>query len=93
MARSAGLAIADRPGKNSFHPLIIYGDVGLGKTHLAHAIGHRVLELHPEKIVLYVATDKFTQQIIAILKHTRILLSKLLQTQKPIIFTLLLLQN
>lgn len=69
LARSAGLAIADRPGKNSFNPLIIYGDVGLGKTHLAHAIGHRVLELHPEKVVLYVATDKFTQQIIHAIKN------------------------
>lgn len=69
LARSAGLAIADRPGKNSFNPLIIYGDVGLGKTHLAHAIGHRVLELHADKIVLYVATDKFTQQIIQSIKN------------------------
>ena len=69
LARSAGLAIADRPGKNSFNPLIIYGDVGLGKTHLAHAIGHRVLELHSDKVVLYVATDKFTQQIIQSIKN------------------------
>lgn len=69
LARSAGLAIADRPGKNSFNPLIIYGDVGLGKTHLAHAVGHRVLELHPGKVVLYVATDKFTQQIIQSIKN------------------------
>jgi chromosomal replication initiator protein len=72
LARSAGLAIADRPGKNSFNPLIIYGDVGLGKTHLAHAIGHRVLELHPGKMVLYVATDKFTQQIIQSIKNNAV---------------------
>lgn len=72
LARSAGLAIADRPGKNSFNPLIIYGDVGLGKTHLAHAVGHRVLDLHPEKTVLYVATDKFTQQIIQSIKNNAV---------------------
>jgi chromosomal replication initiator protein len=72
LARSAGLAIADRPGKNSFNPLIIYGDVGLGKTHLAQAIGHRVLELHPSKTVLYVATDKFTQQIIQSIKNNAV---------------------
>lgn len=72
LARSAGLAIADRPGKNSFNPLIIYGDVGLGKTHLAHAIGHRVLELHENKMVLYVATDKFTQQIIQSIKNNAV---------------------
>ncbi|MEZ4985012.1 MAG: chromosomal replication initiator protein DnaA [Saprospiraceae bacterium] len=69
LARSAGLAIADRPGKNAFNPLIIYGDVGLGKTHLAQAIGHKVLELYPSKTVLYVATDKFTQQIIQSIKN------------------------
>lgn len=72
LARSAGLAIADRPGKSAFNPLIIYGDVGLGKTHLAHAIGHRVLELHPRKTVLYVATDKFTQQIIQSIKNNAV---------------------
>ncbi|MCB0637876.1 MAG: ATP-binding protein, partial [Lewinella sp.] len=72
LARSAGLAIADRPGKSSFNPLIIYGEVGLGKTHLAQAIGHRVLELHPRKTVLYVATDKFTQQIIQSIKNNAV---------------------
>jgi chromosomal replication initiator protein len=72
LARSAGLAIADRPGKSSFNPLIIYGDVGLGKTHLAQAIGHRVLELHERKTVLYVPTDKFTQQIIQSIKNNAV---------------------
>lgn len=72
LARSAGLAIADRPGKNAFNPLIIYGDVGLGKTHLAQAIGHKVLELHEGKTVLYVATDKFTQQIIQSIKNNAV---------------------
>lgn len=72
LARSAGLAIADRPGNNSFNPLIIYGDVGLGKTHLAQAIGNRVMELHPSKTVLYIPTDKFTNQIIQAIKNNAV---------------------
>jgi chromosomal replication initiator protein len=72
LARSAGMAIADRPGNNSFNPLIIYGDVGLGKTHLAQAIGNRVMELHPSKTVLYITTDKFTNQIIQAIKNNAV---------------------
>lgn len=71
LARNAGLAISDRPGETSFNPLYIYGDVGLGKTHLAQAIGNKALEKNPEKRVLYVTTEKFTNQIIhAIKKHS-----------------------
>ncbi|MXV38367.1 chromosomal replication initiator protein DnaA [Flavobacteriaceae bacterium Ap0902] len=62
LARSAGKAIAKRPGGTSFNPLFIYGGVGLGKTHLAHAIGLEVKEKHPEKTVLYVDMQKFIQQ-------------------------------
>jgi chromosomal replication initiator protein len=72
LARSAGFAISDRPGKNSFNPLIIYGDVGLGKTHLAQAIGNRVLELYPGRTVLYITTDKFTNQIIQAIKNNAV---------------------
>lgn len=64
LARSAGEAIAKKPGTTSFNPLIIFGDTGLGKTHLAHAIGNAVKEKHPNKSVLYVSSDKFTNQII-----------------------------
>lgn len=64
LARSAGLAIANKPGGTSFNPLFIYSAVGLGKTHLANAIGLEVKEKHPEKTVLYVSTEKFTQQFI-----------------------------
>lgn len=71
LARNAGIAIAERPGETSFNPLYIYGDVGLGKTHLAQAIGNEVLEHNPKKRVLYVTTEKFTNQIIhAIKKHS-----------------------
>ncbi len=62
LARSAGWAIAENPGKTAFNPLFLYSNVGLGKTHLAHAIGLQVKENHPEKTVLYVQTDQFIQQ-------------------------------
>ena len=62
LSRSAGLAIANKPGKTSFNPLLIFGGVGLGKTHLAHAIGIQTKEKYPDKIVLYISTEKFIQQ-------------------------------
>ncbi|MCD4773289.1 MAG: chromosomal replication initiator protein DnaA [Bacteroidales bacterium] len=64
LARSAGYAVAENPGKTSFNPLLIYSDVGLGKTHLAHAIGLQVKNNFPNKIVLYVTTEQFTGQYI-----------------------------
>jgi chromosomal replication initiator protein len=62
LARSAGLAIAEAPGKNTFNPIFIYGGSGLGKTHLAQAIGWATLEKHPEKKVLYVDSNRFQAQ-------------------------------
>ncbi len=71
LARSAGKAIADNPGKTAFNPLFVYGGVGIGKTHLAHAIGNAIQEKSPENNVMYVTTDRFTNQIInAIKKNT-----------------------
>lgn len=64
LARSAGMAVANKPGGTSFNPLLIFGGVGLGKTHLAQAIGLEVKEKHPEKTVLYITSEKFTQQYI-----------------------------
>jgi chromosomal replication initiator protein len=64
LARSAGWAIAENPGKTAFNPLLIYSAVGLGKTHLAHAIGLQVKNNFPEKTVLYVKTDQFINQYI-----------------------------
>jgi chromosomal replication initiator protein len=64
LARSAGIAIANNPGGTAFNPLVIYGDVGLGKTHLTHAIGNEVLKRKPETSVLYVSVEKFTNQLI-----------------------------
>ena len=72
LARSAGIAVANRPGGTSFNPLLIFGGVGLGKTHLAHAIGVQVKENYPDKTVLYISAEKFTQQYIdAIKKNNR----------------------
>ena len=62
LARSAGYAVADKPGTTSFNPLLIYSGVGLGKTHLANAIGMKTKELHPEKTVLYVTSEQFMNQ-------------------------------
>lgn len=64
LARSAGWAIAENPGKTAFNPLLIYSNVGLGKTHLAHAIGLQVKSNFPDKIVLYVKTEQFINQYI-----------------------------
>ena len=62
LARSAGMAIAVSPGTNAFNPLYIYGDSGLGKTHIVQAIGHEVRQRHPELQVLYVSMNKFQAQ-------------------------------
>ncbi len=64
LARSAGYAVACNPGKTAFNPLFIYSAVGLGKTHLANAIGLQVKNNFPEKTVLYVAAEQFLQQFI-----------------------------
>lgn len=64
LARSAGYAVANKPGGTAFNPLLIYGGVGLGKTHLAHAIGIGVKNQFPNKTVLYVSSEKFAHQFI-----------------------------
>jgi chromosomal replication initiator protein len=69
LARSAGMAVANKPGGTSFNPLLIYGGVGLGKTHLAHAIGVEIKDKYPDKTVLYISSEKFTQQYIESVKN------------------------
>jgi chromosomal replication initiator protein len=64
LARSAGEAVAEKPGGTAFNPLFIYADSGLGKTHLSQAIGIKVKEKYPEKTVLYVNSHKFQTQFV-----------------------------
>ena len=72
LGRSAAQAVAAKPGGTSFNPLLIFGGVGLGKTHLVHAIGVEIKQKYPDKTVLYIAAEKFTQQYIeAVKKNTR----------------------
>lgn len=72
LGRSAGMAIADRPGTTSFNPLFIYGGSGLGKTHLAQAIGNTVVEKYPKKRVKYISCEKFTNQVVYAIKNRNI---------------------
>jgi chromosomal replication initiator protein len=72
LARNAGLAIANRPGETAFNPLVIFGDVGLGKTHLAHAIGNAIIDKQKSKSVLYVSCEEFGNQIIQSIKNNAV---------------------
>lgn len=72
LARSAGVAVAKKPGGTAFNPLVVFGQVGLGKTHLAHAIGNEVMRRHDNKTVLYVSSEKFTNQIIESIKNNAV---------------------
>lgn len=69
LARSAAAAVAQKPGGTSFNPLLIYGVVGLGKTHLAHAIGLEIKRMFPGKTVLYVPADRFIHQFVDAVKN------------------------
>ncbi len=69
LARASGYAVANKPGGTAFNPLLIYGGVGLGKTHLAHAIGISIKDQFPNKTVLYVGSEKFAHQFIDAIKN------------------------
>lgn len=72
LARSAGFAVAKNPGGTAFNPLLIYGGVGLGKTHLAQAIGIEIKNRFPNKTVLYVESEKFIHQFIDAVKNNNV---------------------
>ncbi|WP_339866459.1 chromosomal replication initiator protein DnaA [uncultured Algoriphagus sp.] len=68
LARSAGFAVATKPGITSFNPLMVYGGVGLGKTHLVQAIGNEIKNGPEDKFVLYVSSEKFVNQFMDSIK-------------------------
>ena len=70
-AKTAAEAVAENPGKQSFNPLIVYGGTGLGKTHLLHAIGNRLLETKPDRRVVIATSEKFTLDFVNGLRKNR----------------------
>jgi chromosomal replication initiator protein len=71
-ARAAALAVANNPGGTSFNPLVVYGGVGLGKTHLIQALGNQALELHRDIRVCYVSSEKFTIDFVDAIQSDRV---------------------
>ena len=69
-AHAAAIAVGDKPGE-SYNPLFLYGGVGLGKTHLMHAIGNRILQNNKSAKILYVTSEKFTNQLINAIKDNK----------------------
>ncbi len=68
MAHAAAMAVAQSPAQ-AYNPLFLYGDTGLGKTHLMHAIGHAILRNNPDTKVAYLSTEKFTNEFIQALQE------------------------
>jgi chromosomal replication initiator protein len=71
LAHAASLSVAERPG-HAYNPLFLYGGVGLGKTHLMHAIGNQVAARFPRKRVMYATSEKFTNEFITSIQQGRI---------------------
>jgi chromosomal replication initiator protein len=69
-ARAAALAVAERPSR-AYNPLFLYGGVGMGKTHLMHAIGHEVKRRQPVASICYASAEKFTNEMITSLRNDR----------------------
>ena len=69
-AQAACQAVADLPSK-AYNPLFIYGGVGLGKTHLLHAVGHQIAKAYPHLLVLYLSSERFTNELINAIRYDR----------------------
>lgn len=69
LARSAGIAVANKPGGTSFNPLMVFSETGLGKTHLVHAIGNLIKQNSRNKIVVYVPVEKFMNQFVDAIRN------------------------
>ena len=69
-AQAACQAVADLPSK-AYNPLFIYGGVGLGKTHLLHAVGHQIARSYPHLLVLYLSSERFTNELINAIRYDR----------------------
>jgi len=71
LARAASVQVSENPG-NSYNPLFIYGGVGLGKTHLMHAIGHSILQRSPSSNIVYLHSERFVADMVKALQHNTI---------------------
>ena len=71
LGRAASIQVAENPGK-SYNPLLIYGGVGLGKTHLMHAVGNLMLQHHPDAVVTYLHSERFVAEMVKALQHNTI---------------------
>jgi len=71
LARAASIQVGENPGK-AYNPLFIYGGVGLGKTHLMHAVGHIILQNNPNANVVYLHSERFVQDMVKALQHNAI---------------------
>jgi chromosomal replication initiator protein len=72
LAFSAAMAVAENPGRTRYNPIFVYGDTGLGKTHLLHAVGNHIVESKPNTNVLYTNSEKFTMEYVSAIKNNKV---------------------